>query len=117
MKSLRDLDLVLDYLLLDIWIERIGLFMRQSKKRLITLKKCMERTRGMKTWDCGHKTSKAHDHWPICPICALEQGKYLEINNGLEARKEIESDRAMKEAIEWSKTFNRKGCPYCGGIF
>ena len=71
----------------------------------------------MKTWNCGHKTGDAYSHWPECPVCALESGRYTEIKSRLENKARIEADRNMKEGILWSQTFNRSGCPYCGGIF
>ena len=67
-------------------------------------------------WACGHTTSIAYNEWPECPVCALEQGRFCTIERTLADRREQESQKHLREALDFSRTFNRQGCPYCGGI-
>jgi len=67
-------------------------------------------------WECGHETSKSYRYLQECPVCLLLKGKYVETLNGIEEEREKENKRNLRESLEFSKTFNRQGCKYCGGI-
>lgn len=71
----------------------------------------------MKKWPCGHQTSVAYAHLPSCPVCALEQGLFVAMVAEEEEQRRRENERARRESLEFSRAFNRAGCPYCGGIW
>lgn len=69
-----------------------------------------------KRWPCGHKTSIGYSHWPICPVCALETGKYAQVQSQLMVEEKNENSQSVREALAFSRAFSRQGCRYCGGV-
>lgn len=59
-------------------------------------------------WPCGHKTSTSYSNWPVCPVCALENSKFLETLKKMEDLEYYTNKQNLKEALADSKLFNNK---------
>jgi hypothetical protein len=51
-----------------------------------------------------------------CDECWNNAFDFLKQNKEYDRKQKQEAIKNMKESTMFSQTFNRRGCPYCGGI-